>query len=121
MAKIKIKSSTETLKMAVIEAMLNRKAQEIISLNIKKTMEGVADYFVICHGDSTTQVNAISDNVQKEVFDKTGERPYKTEGERNSLWIIIDYVDIVVHIFHRENRVFYQIEDMWSDAPIEKF
>lgn len=121
MAKIKIKTPTEALKEAIVEAMQNRKANEITCMNLKKTMEGVADYFIICHGDSNTQVGAISENIQKEVFEKTGQKPYKTEGERNALWIIVDYVDIVVHVFHRDYRTFYQIEDMWSDAPVEKY
>lgn len=121
MAKIRKTSPTELLKLTIIEAMQNRKAHDISCLDIKKTMEGVADYFIICHGDSTTQVNAIADNVQKEVYEKTGQKPYKTEGERNAVWIIVDYVDIVVHIFHRDNRAFYQIEEMWSDAPVEKY
>lgn len=112
--------STEELKKVIIEAMQDSKAQEIVALNLK-ALEGVTDYYIICHGDSTTQVNAIASFVEKEVKEKIKQKPYKTEGERAAQWVIIDYIDVVVHVFHKETRAFYQLEELWSDAERESF
>lgn len=75
---------------------------------------------MICHGDSSTQVDAIADSVIEETRKETGEKPWQKEGMENAQWILIDYVDIVVHVFHREAREFYAIESLWADAPSEE-
>ncbi len=96
---------------------LEVKAQDIIVLNLKK-LTTVADYFVICTGDSDVQVKAIADKV-KEEFKKEGIRVWHDEGYKNRSWILLDYVDVVVHVFHREARMFYNLEKLWGDAKIE--
>lgn len=104
----------------IIAAIDNRKGENIISLDLKKIPEAVADYFIICEADNTTQVKAIANNIEHEVKEATGEKPYKQEGHQALQWILIDYVNIVVHVFLAENRKFYRLEDMWSDANAQQ-
>ncbi len=97
---------------------LEVKAQDGIILNLKK-LTTVADYFVICSGDSDVQVKAIADKV-KEDLKKEGIRAWHDEGYKNRSWILLDYVDVVVHIFHRDARMFYSLEKLWGDAKVER-
>jgi ribosome-associated protein len=108
-------TGTENLKKVVIDAILDKKGHQVISLDLRKIKDTPSDYFIITHGDSSTQVRAIYSNVVDEA-EKHGFRPYHTEGMKNSEWIIIDFVDVVVHVFYREKRDFYALEDLWSDA-----
>ena len=112
-------TGTENLKKLVIDAILDKKGHQVISLDLKKIKDTPSDYFIITHGDSSTQVRAIYSNVVDEA-EKHGLRPYHTEGMKNSEWIIIDFVDVVVHVFYREKRDFYALEDLWSDAKLTK-
>ena len=112
-------TGTESLRKIVIDAILDKKGHEVISLDLKKIKDTPSDYFIITHGDSSTQVRAIYNNVVDEA-EKHGLRPYHTEGMKNSEWIIIDFVDVVVHVFYRERRDFYALEDLWSDAKSTK-
>jgi ribosome-associated protein len=105
----------------IIQAIQDKKAQNIISLDLRKIPEAVADFFVICEAGSTTQVKAIADSVEEEVRRNCDELPYKHEGRTSMQWVLIDYVNVVVHVMLPENRRFYQLEDMWSDAPQEKY
>jgi ribosome-associated protein len=101
----------------IIKAILDKKGEEIVSLDLRKIPEAVADFFIICEASSTTQVKAIGDFIEYEVKENCSENPYKHEGKSTAQWVLIDYVTIVVHIMHPEARRFYRIEDMWSDAP----
>jgi ribosome-associated protein len=101
----------------IIKAIQDKKGENIISLDLRKIPEAVADFFIICQANSNTQLKAIADFVEEEVKDKAGENAYKHEGRQAQQWILIDYVDIVVHIMLPEPRKFYQLEEMWSDAP----
>ena len=103
---------------AVINAIQEKKGEKIISLDLRKIPEAVADFFIICEANNTTQLKAIADSVENEVLDNCLERPYKHEGRQALQWILIDYVNIVVHIMLPEQRKFYQLEEMWSDAPL---
>ena len=103
----------------VVNALLDKKAKDVVSLDLRNIEVAVADYFVIAHGESNTQVNAL----HQYVLEKTSEagiKPYHSEGKANGEWIIIDFVDVVVHIFHRDKRDFYQLEDLWHDAVTVK-
>jgi ribosome-associated protein len=100
----------------IISAIQDIKGENIISLDLKKIPEAVADYFIICEANNSTQVKAIANNVEHEVKHIIGEYPYKHEGHQALQWILIDYVTIVVHVFLSENRKHYKLEDMWSDA-----
>ena len=103
----------------IIKAIQEKKGENIISLDLRKIPEAVSDFFIICEGASTTQVKAIADSVEEEVRKNCDELPYKHEGRQNYQWVLIDYVNVVVHVMLPENRRFYKLEDMWSDAPSE--
>jgi ribosome-associated protein len=102
---------------AIIDAIHEKKGENIISLDLRKIPEAVADFFVICEASNPTQLRAIADLIEHDVKEKTGETVYKHEGKQGLQWILIDYVNIVVHVMLTETRKFYQLEEMWSDAP----
>jgi len=104
----------------IIQAVQEKKAHNIISLDLRKIPEAVADFFIVCEGGSTTQVRAIADSVEEEVRKNCDELPYKHEGRTSMQWVLIDFVNVVVHVMLPESRRFYKLEDMWSDAPQEQ-
>ena len=104
----------------IIKAIQEKKAENIISLDLRKIPEAVSDFFVICEASSTTQVKAIADSIEEQVSRICDELPYMHEGRQSLQWVLIDYVNVVVHVMLPENRRFYKLEDMWSDAPQEK-
>jgi ribosome-associated protein len=103
----------------IVKAIQEKKGENIISLDLRKIPEAVADFFILCEAASTTQVKAIADSVEEEVRKNCDELPYKHEGRQTYQWVLIDYVNVVVHVMLPENRRFYKLEDMWSDAPQE--
>ena len=104
----------------IVHAIQDKKGENIVSLDLRKIPEAVADFFVICQAGSGTQVKAIADAIEEEVKKSCGELPYKHEGRQSLQWVLIDYVNIVVHVMMPDNRRFYKLEDMWSDAPLEE-
>lgn len=106
------------LKDAIINGMQEKKANKITVLDLRKLKSAMADYFIICHATSDKQVNAIADSVEEIVRKQTGEKPWHVEGSEQSDWILLDYFDIVVHVFKEEMRDFYAIEELWGDADI---
>lgn len=120
MAGKKKKSPREILVGIITEAMLDRKAKSPVIMDFGKLNSGVCDAFVICHGTSRTQVEAITENVIAEVKKNTGLNPWHKEGFENAEWILIDYSDVVVHIFQEERRKFYNLEQLWADAEITR-
>lgn len=100
----------------IINAIQEKKGENIVSLDLKKIPEAVSDFFIICQASNNNQLRAIADNVEKEVKEKCDEVPFKHEGRQAEQWILIDYVDIVVHVMLPEPRKFYQLEELWSDA-----
>lgn len=100
----------------IIAAIQDKKGENIISLDLKKIHEAAADFFIICEANNTTQLKAIADHIEYEVKHKCEEYPYKSEGKATAQWLLIDYINVVVHIMHPESRKFYQLEEMWSDA-----
>lgn len=101
----------------IIHAILEKKGEKIISLDLRKIPEAVADFFIICEASNTTQLRAIADFVETDVKEKCGEIAYKHEGRQGQQWILIDYVNVVVHVMLPEPRKFYRLEELWSDAP----
>ena len=97
-------------------AMLEKRAQDVISLDLTRIGTAVADRFVICNADSTTQVVGISDYVEEQMEKMCGRSVVRKQGRENAFWIILDYTDIVVHIFKTDQRLFYRLEDLWADA-----
>lgn len=104
----------------IIRAIQDKKGENIVSLDLRKIPEAVADFFVICEANNQPQIRAISDFIEEEVKKKCGELPYRHEGKQNLHWVLIDYVNIVVHVMTGETRKFYKLEEMWSDAPLEE-
>jgi ribosome-associated protein len=105
---------------AIIQAIQEKKGEKIISLDLRKIPEAVADYFIVCEAGSTTQVRAIADFIETEVKEKCAEFPYMHEGRQVLQWVVIDYINVVVHIMLPESRRFYKLEEMWSDAVMEE-
>ena len=101
---------------AIINAIQEKKGENIISLDLRKIPEAVADFFIICEASNNTQLKAIADFVEEDVKRKCEEAAYKQEGRQAQQWILIDYVNVVVHVMLPEPRKFYQLEEMWSDA-----
>ena len=110
--------STEKLLEIVIEGLKNNKAKSIHVLNLKKLENAVSEYFVICHGTSRTHVSSTAQSVEKEVKTVLGEYPWKKEGYTNGEWVLVDFSSVVVHVFQKEARNFYNIEELWADAEI---
>lgn len=104
----------------IIQAIQEKKGEKIISLDLRKIQEAVADFFIVCEAASTTQIRAIADFVETEVKGKCGETPYMHEGRQVLQWVIIDYINVVVHIMLPDSRRFYKLEEMWSDAVMEE-
>ena len=100
----------------ILAAILEKKGEEIVSLDLRKIPEAVADFFLICDARSQPQIRAIAEHIEQLVKEKCGEVPYRSEGNQKLQWVLIDYVDVVVHVMLPENRTFYRLEEMWSDA-----
>jgi ribosome-associated protein len=116
---VRLNRNSKILK-TIIQAAQDKKAHNIISLDLRKIPEAVADFFIVCEAGSTTQVKAIADWVEEEVRKNCDDLPYKHEGRTSLQWVLIDYVNVVVHVMLPESRRFYKLEDMWSDAPQEE-
>lgn len=101
----------------IADAILDKKGQNVVSLDLRPIGSAIADYFVICNGDSTTNVNAVAENIIKKCSEELGMKPLRTQGMENNFWIILDYGHIVVHVFLTQYREFYRLEDLWADAP----
>ena len=99
--------------------MKEKKATDIIIMDLRETNNSVADYFVICTGNSDTQIDAISSSVDEIVYKECNENPWYIEGKHTKEWMLIDYVSVVVHVFKKEIREFYKLESLWGDAKIE--
>ncbi|MBP5504854.1 MAG: ribosome silencing factor [Bacteroidales bacterium] len=100
----------------IAAAMLDKKAKDVVSMDLTAIGTAITDSFVICNADSTTQVTAICDNIVEQMWLKCKRDPIRAQGRENAFWVILDYGDVVVHIFKTEYREFYHLEDLWSDA-----
>lgn len=114
------KEESEMLAEIVIKGMQEKKAKDIIFLDLRGLHHAVSDFFVICHGDSNTQVGAIAGSVEAEIKKATGENPWHREGFENAEWILLDYVNVVVHVFQKPQRDFFRLESLWADAKSGK-
>jgi ribosome-associated protein len=110
--------NSQQLSEHVVAGMLDKKALDVTVLDLKEIKHAVADYFVICTGSSDTQIDAIADSVEDKVKKQSGQSPWKREGFQQKEWILIDYVDVVVHVFSKDKREFYGLEELWADAKI---
>jgi len=106
---------------SIIESIDELKGLDTISLDFDKIDNRICSYFIICSGTSNTHVRAISGNIKKNILKKINEKPFKVEGESASEWVLMDYSNIVIHIFQKETREFYKLEELWGDAKITKY
>lgn len=104
----------------IIKAIEDKKGESIVSLDLRKIPEASADFFIICQATSTTQIKAISENIVEEVKQKCNELPFKQEGKQALQWVLVDYINVVVHIMYPETRTFYKLEEVWHDAGIQQ-
>ena len=117
---VRLNSNSRILKL-IVKAIQEKKGEKIVSLDLRKIPEAVSDYFIICEATSTTQIRSIADFVEETVKKETGELPYHHEGYESLHWILIDYINIVVHIMQPDARKFYKLEEMWSDAILQEY
>lgn len=109
---------SETLSEFVVQGMLEKKASDVVVLDLRDIKHAVADYFIICSGSSDTQIDAISNSIEEQVFKLSKEWPWKVEGKQNKEWVLIDYVNVVAHVFNKDKRAFYGLEELWGDAKV---
>lgn len=113
-------NDTERLRNCIVEGMQEKKAKEIVCIDLRNIKNAITDFFVICHADSKAHIDAIAKSVEEFVYKKKGEEAFHREGMANSEWILLDYLNVVVHIFRSEQREFYGIERLWADAEIQR-
>src|SRR5574343_1205978 len=116
MLKIKKDVNSQVLCDAIVEGMQENKAKDIVVLDVREISNSVCDFFVICSGESSTQVDGISTSVTRHTRKELSEKPWHIEGKTNSEWVLLDYINVVAHIFYKDARPFYDLEDLWADA-----
>jgi ribosome-associated protein len=116
-----LSSVADMLNDLIVDSIQDIKGKNILKLDLRKLDDAPTDFFIICEGDSTTQVKAISNSIFRRLKEEMGQPPLHVEGVQNSRWICMDYFNTVVHIFHRETREFYDIENLWSDAKFTEY
>ena len=116
MYKIKDRVESEALAKAIVAGMQENKAEDIVLLDLREIDSAVTDFFVICSGNSTTHVEGIVSKLHRETFENIGEKPMHQEGAGSSEWIVLDYFNVVAHVFYKEVRAHYDLEDLWADG-----
>ena len=111
---------TEVLLNSIVKGIFEKKGHNVLKIDLRKLENRITDYFVICHAPSGSQVSAICDSVEDTVRKESGEKPLHVEGLDNCFWVLLDYGNVIVHIFLEEYRNFYSLESLWADAKIEK-
>jgi len=111
----------DALAEVIIKGMQEKKAKNIVKIDLSHVNEAAADFFVICHGDSDRQVKAIADSVEEETLKAVKQKPNGREGQGENRWVLLDYVDVVVHVFQKDVRGFYEIEDLWHDGKFTNY
>lgn len=109
---------TENIVNAAIKGIQEKKGKKIVTLNLAKLENSVCDYFIVCHAESTTQVKAIADSAEEFIRKEAKQKVWHAAGYDNSIWIVLDYGDVMVHVFQDQWRTFYDIEGLWADAEI---
>ena len=120
MTQPKVKNESDILADLIVKGMQEKKATDIAILDLKELKNAVSDYFVICSANSDSQLDAIARSVEEEVYKISQETPWQSEGRLNKEWILLDYVSVVVHIFLKDKRQFYALEELWGDAKIKQ-
>lgn len=104
----------------IIEAIREKKGHEIVSIDLSQIENSICDCFIICHGESVTQVGAITESIEKNLKESAGIRAHHVEGLRNSQWVLLDFFDVLVHVFLEEYRSFFKLEELWADGKVRK-
>lgn len=112
--------SVEEKRQLIIGAIQEKKGKEIVTIDLSQVENAICDCFIICHGDSYTQVDAITESVEKKLKEDVKIRPHHIEGLQNSQWVLLDYFDILVHVFQKDFRTFYNLEELWADGDLVK-
>ena len=118
MAKRRKDTNSEKLSKAIVAGMQEKKATDIVVMDLRNTRNPIADFFVICSGNSNKQLDAIADSIDEVVAKAMKESPWHTEGKNNKEWMLLDYINVVAHIFRKDRRQYYAIENLWGDAEI---
>lgn len=113
--------SSEQLSQVVVKGMQEIKAEDIVVMDLRSVNNAVADFFVICSGNSDTHIDAIAESIDYEVQKTDGQNPWHREGYNNKIWVLLDYVDVVVHVFNHDSREFYALESLWGDAELTTY
>src|ERR1700710_1967855 len=121
MVKNKVLNESTYISELAIFGIQEKKGNEIVRLDLRNIHSSVTDYFVICHADSSTQVKAIANSIEDEIFKALQQEPWRKEGLEYGEWILLDYVNVVVHIFRTDKREFYGVEELWGDAEIKSY
>ncbi|MFA6245963.1 MAG: ribosome silencing factor [Mucilaginibacter sp.] len=121
MVKSKVINESAYISELAIHGMQEKKGNDLVRLDLRNINSSVADYFVICHADSATQVKAIAHSVEEEIYKAVQQEPWRKEGLEYGEWILLDYIDVVIHIFRTDKREFYGVEDLWGDAEIKSY
>ena len=118
MAKRRKVDHSEKLSQLVVKGMQEKKASDIVVMDLRKVRNAVADFFVICSGSSDKQLDAIATSIDEEVYKGLKEDPWHSEGKNNKEWVLLDYSNVVAHIFKKDRRTFFSLEKLWGDAEI---
>jgi len=112
------KNNSEELSQVIVKGMQEKKATDIVVMDLRKVKNAVADFFVLCSGNSDKQLDSIADSIDKEVFKALKENPWHIEGKNNKEWMLLDYTNVVAHVFRKDRRAFYDLEKLWGDAEV---
>lgn len=118
MAKKRKGAPAETLAQLIVKGMQEKKAMDIVVMDLRKVKNAVADFFIVCSGNSDKQLDAINQSIDEVVFKALNENPWHVEGKNNKEWMLLDYFDVVAHVFRKDRREFYSLERLWGDAEI---
>lgn len=113
--------SQDAINDLIVDSLQDIKGKQIVKLDLRRLHDAPTDFFIICEGDSTTQVRALAAHVEKRLKENLGIFPNHVEGEKNATWVCLDYFNTVVHVFYRETRKFYELEDLWGDARLTEY
>ncbi|GAB3764142.1 ribosome silencing factor [Spirosoma pomorum] len=112
--------TAEQIRDFIVRGMQEKKGQDIVVMDLRNVRNAICDYFVICSGNSDTQIDAIATSIEEEVYKASKQDPWHKEGKMNREWILLDYVDVVAHVFKKDRRSFYDLEQLWGDAEIQQ-
>lgn len=119
MKETKVEVNSDILAELIVKGMQEKKAADIVVMNLKSLKNAVSDYFIIASANSDTQLDAIATSIEEEVYKASRQNPWQTEGRTNNEWVLLDYVDVVAHVFLKDKREFYALEELWGDAQIK--